>query len=295
MQKRERLQKLKRRRSEECIDVYTAPTLDVRSGRRVLGGPLYYARRALERIEPRVSVRWPFACMGRKAAPYTMFDVQDDMGVKRLRLLSYSRWDCPIPRCSAALFSPVYHDYPLHILAYASLYRYCILDVQGLTRIAGWKGGTVTRRAGILWWQIPQNNNCIVKIGFDDLNSIHEVQQLLDLLKPKAALFTSNGHGFTLINFEQNTVMTVEVKRVNVEAVGAGDMFNSILLARLIKGDSLEASALMAAEAVAQILEGSDPRLDEVVDVRRLRYVKSVRVLPCAGCYLNEIVLLARD
>jgi hypothetical protein len=127
-----------------------------------MGGPLYYASYALRRLERSVSVRWPFKAKLRDDN-YTIYQVSDHDGVKVLKLKAWSAWGDHVPYCDAALFSPVYHDFPTHILAAAANYKYCVLDVQGLTRYAA-GDGTVYKivQKGRVW---SAYGNCIIKIG----------------------------------------------------------------------------------------------------------------------------------
>ena len=275
------------KRSSRCIDVYASPTLDEREGKFVLGGPLYYAQFALRSAGLTVTVRWPFRVLESRSS-YTIYSVADVGGVKRLLLRQWSRWSSPLPWCEAALFSPVYHDFPTHTMGLARHYKYCIVDIQGFTRHASNDGIVYRLPLPQLLWDI---SNCILKIGADDVRSLHDIVRVVEEHEPRRLLVTFNGRGFALIDFERNTMLVARVRRVNVEAVGAGDMFNSILLARLVEGASLEEAVLEAAELVGRILSsklksGTSSRNDSSI-------VAYVERLPCAGCYLDKLVILA--
>jgi sugar/nucleoside kinase (ribokinase family) len=279
---------LKKARKSKCIDIYSSPTLDYRYGRRVLGGPLYYAQLALRKAGHITTVRWALRCL-EDNNPYTIFEVEDNDGYKKLKLIVSSKWSCPLPSCDAALFSPVYHDFPLHIIQLSRLYKHCILDVQGIVRIAG-KSGIVDRYARITHIDAE---NCIVKIGIDDVTSFHDVEHLLSALRPRRAIFTADGRGFIIIDNDENIVTRVTLRAVNVESVGAGDMFNALTLSHMLDGVKLEEAAIKAAEEVAQILASTNTYSNN--RFKDSQYVRNVTRLPSTSSYLNEIIRLAID
>lgn len=272
---------MRRVKRSSCIDIYSAPTLDYRHGRPALGGPLYYAQLALRSAGHKTTARWALRCP-EGGSPYTVFEVEDVEGFKRLKLRSHSRWACPIPRCSAALFSPVYHDFPLHILNVSRLYKHCIIDIQGIVRVADVEG-SIEHRVETANIDV---GSCIVKIGADDVESIASLEQLMNILKPRKAIFTANGYGFIVYDAETDAAIQVRVRMVKAEAVGAGDMFNALILSYIMQGLAVEEAALKAAEEVAEIIAR---RAGVTLEGE---YIRSVKRLPCASSYLNEVIKL---
>jgi hypothetical protein len=259
----------KKKNLTKCsIDVISLPTYDVIEGGKALGGPLYYAWKALESIEASAELRVPAPIdMGgypRGSHPepscYFVFDIDEvEDGSRSLRVLRECKADTLWLGGEALLLSPVYWDVGSDVLTRLHHYRVALADLQGFFRIAGWISRGIETRldvgiAAVLRALVHGAGTIVAKASIEDLNYNVEVLEVLAASFPKLVLTLGSSGAVAWDSSGVLLYVTADPVK-GTRTTGAGDMFSAVLLLSLCEGADMEDSLCRASSVVSCLLE----------------------------------------
>ncbi|MET1128948.1 MAG: PfkB family carbohydrate kinase [Thermoproteota archaeon] len=253
------------------IDVISLPTYDVVEGDKILGGPLYYAWKALESIEASAELRVPAPIdmggypRGSRPKPscYLVFDIDEaEDGSRSLKVLRECKADTLWLGGEALLLSPVYWDVGSDVLARLHHYRVALADLQGFFRVAGWVSRSIETRldvgvAAVLHALVHGAGTIVAKASIEDLNyNVYNVEVLEVLAASFPQLVLTLGSSGSVAWDSGGALLYVAADPVKgTRTTGAGDMFSATLLLSLCEGADMEDSLCRASSVVSCLLE----------------------------------------